>query len=67
MAKEILPNKNPEYWKHTVECPHCFGRGRVAREPYVLEPDTYKEVYEEEMALMEAGHILKIEGGNNNE
>ncbi len=60
MAKEIMPNRNPEYWKHTVKCPHCYGRGRIAEEPYYLDPDTYKEVYEEEMALAEVENILKL-------
>lgn len=59
MAKEVLPNKDPEYWKHTVKCPHCYGRGRVPIEGCSLEPDTYKEVYEEEQAIAEAERILK--------
>ncbi len=59
MAKEIMPNTNPEYWEHTEKCPHCFGRGRVPKAPYILEPDTYKDVYEEEQALEEAERIIK--------
>ncbi len=46
--KGIIPNKSPEYLERTKKCPHCYGRGRVAKEGYGLEPDTYKEVYEEE-------------------
>lgn len=61
MTKEILPNKNLEYWKHTKKCPTCFGRGRVAIEPYELTNDTYKEVYEQEQAVKEAEEILNNE------
>ncbi|KKL21423.1 hypothetical protein LCGC14_2445580 [marine sediment metagenome] len=57
-VKNILPNKNPSYWEHTEKCPHCFGRGRVPKENYSLEPDTYKEVYEEEKAIEEAENII---------
>ena len=58
--KEIMPNKNPEYWKHTVKCPHCYGRGRVCKEDYEFVPeDTYKIVYEEEQAIAEAERIIK--------
>jgi len=59
--KEILPNHNPEYWKHTKKCPTCYGRGRVAIEPYELTNDTYREVYEQEQAIEEAENILKNE------
>ncbi|MBA7685644.1 hypothetical protein ES703_94069 [subsurface metagenome] len=60
--KEILPNKNPEYWEHTEKCPHCFGRGRICKGDYeFLEgTDTYKLVYEEEQALEEVANILKM-------
>ena len=57
--KEILPNNNPEYIKHTEKCPLCFGRGRVATEPYELTEDVYKIVYEEEQAIAEAERILR--------
>jgi hypothetical protein len=59
--KDILPNKNPEYWNHTKKCPHCFGRGRVAIEPYELTDDTYKQVYEQEQAVEEVERILNNE------
>ncbi|KKM04126.1 hypothetical protein LCGC14_1767410 [marine sediment metagenome] len=58
IMKEILPNKNPGYWKHTEKCPHCYGRGRVAKDGYGLEPDVYKDVYEEEKAIEEAQSII---------
>ena len=59
--KEILPNKNPEYWKHTEKCPHCFGRGRVPEDGYdfVNGADPYKQLYEEEKALEEVARIIK--------
>ena len=59
--KEILPNKNPEYWKHTIKCPHCFGRGRVCKEEYEFGEgtDPYELVYEEEQAIQEAETIIK--------
>jgi hypothetical protein len=59
--KDILPNHNPEYWKHTKKCPACFGRGRVAIEPYELTNDTYQEVYEQEETIKEVYRILKNE------
>jgi hypothetical protein len=59
--KDILPNHNPEYWKHTKKCPMCFGRGRVAIEPYELTDDTYKQVYEQEQAIEDVERFLKNE------
>lgn len=61
MVKEILPNKNPEYWKHTVKCPHCYGRGRIPSEGYEFPEgtDTYKIVYEEEQAIAEVESIIE--------
>ena len=59
MAKRILANKNPEYWKHTVKCPHCYGRGRVPEEGYDLTgDDVYKIVYEEEQVIAEVERML---------
>ncbi len=58
MAKEILPNKNPEYWANTVKCPHCYGRGRIPKEGYTLTEDVYETVYEEEQAIAEVEEIL---------
>ena len=60
MAKEIMPSKNPNVLEHTEKCPLCFGRGRVPKEGYSLDPDTYKEVYEEEKALEEVENIFKL-------
>lgn len=59
--KEILPNKNPEYMKHTKKCPMCFGRGRICEDNYEFAEgtDTYKIVYEEEQAIEEAENIIK--------
>lgn len=61
MAKEILPNKDPEYWRHTEKCPLCFGRGRVCKEPYafVEGTDPYELIYEGERAIEEAERIVK--------
>ena len=62
--KNILPNTNPEYWRHTKKCPMCFGRGRVPEENYELTGvDAYKQIYEEEQAIEEAENILKQSGG----
>lgn len=59
--KRIIPNKDPEYWKHTEKCPLCFGRGRVVKEPYqiVKGTDTFKLIYEEEKAIEEVERIIK--------
>ena len=61
MSKEILPNKTPGYWKHTVKCPHCYGRGRIPKDDYEFPEgtDTYKTVYEEEQAIEEAERIIR--------
>lgn len=60
--KKILPNKDPKYLEGTEKCPLCFGRGRVCKEnyEYIEGTDTYKLVYEEELAILEAEKIIGI-------